>query len=199
MGEIVKRDERGARLQVYERYKAGADYEPLGDDLQPVLEMAIESVKAGRPAAFPDTLEGLVEFKRRSIEYLEYLREVNSRPDATRVVPDIEGWSCYIGTTRTTILKYSKSRGEEWQEFIDIMKNSIAATKKQLAFTCKIPPVIAAMDLTNNHDYVNSNEFHLVPEDKVLKESVLSREEIRARYQEIDEFKDEPERLNLED
>ncbi|NBH36478.1 hypothetical protein D3Z58_23900 [Clostridiaceae bacterium] len=157
--------------------------------------MAIESVKVGMPAAFPDTLEGLVEFKRRSIEYLEYLREVNSRPDATRVVPDIEGWSCYIGTTRTTILKYSKCRSEEWQEFIDIMKNSIAAAKKQLAFTCKIPPVIAAMDLTNNHDYVNSNEFHLVPEEKILKESTISREEIAARYV---AFKDKPEELDLE-
>lgn len=181
MSDIVKRDKKGARLQVFERYKQGADYEPLGDDLQPILEMAIESVKMGRPAAFPNTAQGLEDFKYRSVEYLEYLREINSRPDATRVIPDIEGWSCYIGTTRATILTYSKTRDQEWQDFIGIMKNSIAAAKKQLAFTCKIPPVIAAMDLTNNHDYVNSNEFHLVPEAKEEKRHA-SKAEIAARH-----------------
>ncbi len=52
------------------------------------------------------------------------------------------------------------------------------------------------MDLTNNHDYVNSNEFHLVPEEKILKEPAMSREEIAARFQ---AFKEKPEPLELED
>ena len=63
--------------------------------------------------------------------------------------------------TRRTILTYEKQRGENWRNFIEQVKNAIAACKKELAFHQQIPPVVAMFDLTNNHSYVNTSEFKI--------------------------------------
>lgn len=137
----------------------------LASDLDAVLDMSIRSVKLGRPAAFPDTQQGLNDFKEASISYLEHIREVNNNPDNdNKLIPDVEGWATFLGTTRKTILMYQKTRDDGWKEFIELIKGSITACKKQLAYRQKIPTVLAIFDLCNNSDYINSSEFKLVPE-----------------------------------
>lgn len=137
----------------------------IADDLNAVLDMSIRSVKLGRPAAFPETQQGLNDFKEASISYLEHIREVNNNPNNdNKLIPDVESWATYLGTTRKTILMYEKNRNSEWQEFIELIKGSITACKKQLAYRQKIPTVLAIFDLCNNSNYINSSEFKLVPE-----------------------------------
>lgn len=137
----------------------------VADDLNSVLDMSIRSIKLGRAAKFEESEQGLQDFKEASISYLEYVRETNNSPDnENHLIPDIESWATYLGTTRMTIINYEKNRGQEWKDFIALIKGSITACKKQLAFRQKIPTVLALFDLTNNSDYVNSSEFKLRPE-----------------------------------
>ena len=135
------------------------------DDLNSILDMSIKSIKLGRPAKFSDNVQGLKDFKQSSIEYLEYVRKTNNDEcNEHNLIPDVESWATYIGTTRATILSYEKTRNEEWQDFIALVKGAITACKKQLAFRQKIPTVLALFDLTNNSGYVNSSEFKLKPD-----------------------------------
>lgn len=151
----------------------------VADDLNAVLDMSIRSIKLGRPAKFEDSAEGLEDFKAASIAYLEFVRETNNNPECeNNLIPDIESWATFMGTTRKTILLYEKNRGEDWQEFIALIKGSITAAKKQLAFRQKIPTVLALFDLTNNSGYVNSSEFKLQPGEQVYYRHVLTAEEL---------------------
>jgi len=133
------------------------------DDMTAILDMVIDtSIKRmGRPAEYPFTAAGLEAFTQSTIDYFEYVNSVNMNPDLERkLIPDVENWAMYLGITRRTLLTYER-RGGEWQSRIEYFKNAIGAVKKQLAMTYKIPPMVYVFDATNNHGYVNSNEFKL--------------------------------------
>lgn len=173
------------------------DIQILPDDLNAVLDMSIKSVKLGRPAKFEDSAAGLQDFKEASIAYLEYVRETNNNPDnENHLIPDIEGWATYLGTTRKTIAEYERWRGSEWQDFIGLIKGAITACKKQLAFRQKIPTVLALFDLTNNSGYVNSSEFKLMPETEQKKQ--ISFEESLPKIRELLAKKDDVETKAIE-
>lgn len=165
--------------QTYKRF----DVEPIGanNTLEAVIDMAIDVLKAGRPPVYADTPDGLREFKEKTIEYFQYVREVNAKPDIDKpLVVDVEGWACYLSTTRATIATYERSRGEEWQNFIKQTKNAICACKKELAFHSQIPPVVFLFDACNNHNYSNTSEFKIEantqePERKPLTAENLPR------------------------
>lgn len=151
------------------------------DDLNAVLDVSIKSIKLGRPPKFEDSAAGLQDFKEASIAYLEFVRENNNNPDnENKIIPDIENWATFMGTTRKTICEYERWRGENWQEFIGLMKGCIVSCKKQLAFRQKIPTVLAIFDLTNNAGYVNASEFRLLPETDSNKSKTLDSEDIKA-------------------
>lgn len=148
------------------------------NDLDALLKMSIKSIKLGRPPKFDDSLQGLEDFKEASISYLEFIRVTNESPaNENRLIPDVESWAAYLGTTRMTILEYEKSRGQEWKDFITQMKNIITACKKQLIFRQKIPSIVGIFDLTNNSGYVNSNEFRLnAGEGETRREALTAAE-----------------------
>lgn len=136
--------------------------EPIGTDntLEAVLNTTIESLKQGRPPAYPETEQGLEDFKRTTIDYFQYVKDTNANPDIDKkLVPDIEGWAVFTGLTRRTILTYEKQRGESWRNFIEQVKNAICAAKKELSFHQQIPPVVFMFDACNNHGYTNTSEF----------------------------------------
>lgn len=156
------------------------------DDLNSILDMSIKSIKLGRPAKFPDDSQGFNDFKQLSIEYLEYVRTTNNDEQTEHnLIPDIESWATYIGTTRATISTYEKSRSEEWQDFIALVKGAITACKKQLAFRQKIPTVLALFDLTNNSGYVNSSEFKLKPDTNEEYKRQITIDDLRGKIQEL--------------
>ena len=133
------------------------------DDMTAILDMTITTMKnrGGRPFEYPQTEQGLATFRENTIAFFDYVKQVNQNPDLERkLIPDIEAWATYLGITRTTIFNYEK-RGGEWAQTIQTFKNAMASIKKQLLFNYKIPPMVGVFDLTNNHGYVNSNEFKL--------------------------------------
>lgn len=153
------------------------DIDILPDDLNAILDMSIKSIKLGRPAKFENTSEGLQDFKQASIAYLEFVRETNNNPDnENKLVPDIESWATFLGTTRKTICDYERDRDEQWKEFIALIKGAITAAKKQLAFRQKIPTVLAMFDLANNSGYVNTAEYKLIPEPAKNQRALTAQE-----------------------
>lgn len=148
------------------------------DNVSAVTRILLETIKAGRPAAYPDTPQGLEDFKEATVKYLEHVQKVNESGIEKKVMVDIESWACYLGTTRATIATYERTRDEKWQEFIAVTKNGIAAAKKEAAFHGQLQPMIAVFDLANNHNYKNTNEFKLEtapkePERKIMLSSEL--------------------------
>lgn len=142
--------------------KRGECEKATGSDLVAISEMVVNSMRnnGGRPAVYPDTQQGLEAFRQKSLEFFEYIENVNRQGETQKaIIPDIELWAGYMGVTRVTIHSYQTTRGQEWKETIESIKNYICAFKKQLALNFKVPPALAIFDLCNNHHYANTNQF----------------------------------------
>lgn len=103
--------------------------------------------------------DGLEKFKNMTISYFEAVRSVNSALDQNDkpVVPSCEGWVCFMGFTRQALHKY-KQRGEEWERFIEFVRENLAATKIQRLVTGKTAPIAGIFDLVNNFCYRNTSD-----------------------------------------
>lgn len=153
-------------------------------DMTASLNLILDSIKryGGHPATYPATPEGLQVFIERSQEYFDYVNRVNANPKLEKkLIPDIEGWAVYLGTTRVTILSYA-ARGGQWAVAIDFFKNAISSSKKQLAMTYKIPSTVYIFDACNNHGYSNTNEFKISATTTIdtAGQSALERELISS-------------------
>lgn len=132
------------------------------DNISAVTQILLETVKAGRPPAYPETEQGIEKFRKKTLEYINHVQGINSGDDdSKKVIVDIESWACYLGITRATIASYERTRNNDWKQFIAVVKNGIAAVKKEAAFHGQMQPMIAVFDMANNHDYKNTNEFKL--------------------------------------
>lgn len=149
------------------------------DNVAAVTNILLETIKAGRPAAYPETEQGLEDFKKATVDYLEYVQRTNESGIEKKVMVDIESWACYLGITRATICSYERTRGEPWQQFIAVVKNGIAAAKKEASFHGQLQPMIAVFDLANNHSYKNTSEFKLEVEPKEPERRAKSLEELK--------------------
>lgn len=169
------------KVERYKHYHVGEDFEEMGtDDLQPILSMCVNTLTNGRKPVYANSSVGLEEFKNKSIEYFQYIIDVNARPEVEkRLIPDIESLSVYLGITRMTLLTYEKTRGGEWSDLIGQIKNMIASAKKQLIMTGKIPAIIGIFDLTNNHNYVNASEFKIIPDTDNKQNHLRTIEQIQ--------------------
>ena len=91
------------------------DVEIIPDDLNSILDMSIKSIKLNRKCKFENTKEGLEDFKEASIADLEYVKKTNNDPENEHhLIPDIESWATYLGTTRKTIADYERDRDGDW-------------------------------------------------------------------------------------
>lgn len=110
---------------------------------------------------YADNVQGLEDFKEKTLQYFNEVRAVNSSLEADQkpLIVSIESWCCYMGFTRALLTKY-RHRGQDWQDFIDYIKECILSHKLQRAMTGKTPAVLALFDLTNNHHYYSTSEFH---------------------------------------
>ena len=151
------RDSRGARLQKYARFKEGQDYERM--DIPPMLEMMalakanIEDLTRKGHGAKYETIE---QFTQAAQDYFDYLADCVE--DKIFLIPDIEGFCAFLGIDRNTLIRWEGSRGDSWSVAISTIRNQIAAVKKQLALTGKIPPMVFAIDFNNNHGYVQQQK-----------------------------------------
>lgn len=167
----------GKEVQKYKTKNKGECLPLEKDDLTAILTLAIDtSIKnMGRPHHYPPNKAGLEDFIQTTIDYFEYVNVLNSNDSLERkLIPDIENWCVYLGITRKTLYNYEQ-RGSEWGDCIQYYKNVIGSVKKQLALNYKIPPMIYVFDATNNHGYVNSNEFKLTAtvDTEITKEKEL--------------------------
>ena len=150
------------------------------DDMTAILTMTIakSNERLGRPFHYPPSNQGLETFIQNTIDYFEYVNDINSNPELERkLIPDIENWCVFLGITRQTLFNYER-RGPEWYDCIQYYKNAISSVKKQLALNYKIPPMVYVFDATNNHGYVNSNEFKLTAQTEYVEKdtNALERE-----------------------
>lgn len=163
-----KKDERGATIMNSYKYDYEIDTNNTSD-LNAITRMSIEALKSynpHKPPKYENTAEGLELFKNRTMEYLQYVDEVNSSEDMPKkVVLDIEGWCTFLQITRKTLHIYYHERDEAWKSFIDYFKNIITAYKKQLAFSNKTPSIFAIFDLVNGSKddgfYRNTNDIRI--------------------------------------
>lgn len=159
------RDENGARLQKYRRFREGRDFEAVEPDEMTVLcNMAIQNIEMyakneliGRPRKY-ETVESFIE---SATGYLEYIRDANN--DGVKVIPDIEGLCSYMGISRTALFDWQTSRPGSYSNAIKSVLNFMASFKKQLALKGKIPPLTFATDFNNNHGYTQKQEVVVTP------------------------------------
>ena len=169
-------------MGAYAKRYSKTDTEPgKAADLEAILDISIgqiEKRKQGRPAAYPNTDDGLIQFFEDTRKYFEYIKDANS-VNEEKLIPDIEGWYSFLGVTKQTVLNYER-RSPVWKEAIEYIKQNILAAKKQLAFRFKIPPVVYLNDVSNNHGYLNTSEFRLEMSNHISDKEmpVLSQEEI---------------------
>lgn len=188
MSKQTQKSEEEIKQEIYEKKavkkyagKRQGECQPLQTgDMTAVLNLITSSMKhfGGMPYKYPPTEEGLKLFVKRSQSFFEYVNEVNANPDLEKkLIPDVETWSVYLGTTRKTIFEYA-ARGGQWATAIDFFKNAINSAKKQLAFSYKIPAMLYVFDSVNNHSYHNVSEFHVsaAPSNVVSEQSELERE-----------------------
>lgn len=155
-----------------------------GNELQLMDDIVLEALKQGkgRPAVYPDTAEGLETLQNNIVAYFDYVANVNRANESERaLVPDVEMLCGYLGITRTTLLTYQKSRGEEWRETIERAKTIIAAYQKQLGLTYKIPPVVLMFNFQNNFGYAPQNAIHVENIQTDAGRKTVSLEEIRQQ------------------
>ena len=111
-----------------------------GQDTQVLLDGLLTTTlsRRGRPCEYPDTPEGLQNFINATLAYFQYCQKMNESEDLERkLIPDVEGWSAFIGISRNTLWHYSQ-RGGEWSRIIEYYRGISTAVKKQLGLSGKI-------------------------------------------------------------
>ncbi len=178
---MPKRDEYGTRTTEYKRNYGIADYEGQSPDLLELTQNIIdglEAYKQGSREKYPNNLEGFQTFRERTIAYFRRIEEFNrdSDPDSKYgLVPDIEGWSIWLGISRQTLRTYEKRSGD-FGEFIRYTKTAILGYKKRQAESFRMPPILYLFDATNNHDYYSTNQFTVKMEQQQSDEYEKERQ-----------------------
>jgi hypothetical protein len=140
--ETAQRDAQGVRKQSYKRFKEGRDYEPTDAETTAALCDAFLT-------GFLQT-----EFTEVAEKYILYIKD--RAAEGVRLVPDVEGFCSFAGISRETLNNWETARPGAYSDTIKRLKTSIAAFKKQLAFAGKIPPIVFATDMNNNHGYTQA-------------------------------------------
>lgn len=177
-----KRDEYGVRVLPNGTFKNI-------DDANEWVDMALLAIRSmdmlqGKGSYRSGNRYNTVEELQDAIkQYWQYIIQRNSGGEI-RIVPDVEGMALFLGITRMTLRKWEVENTHGFSETVQIAKNAIAAYKKQMGLSGKIPPVFAAIDFNNNHDYVQKNVTE-VKLNNPLGEAA-SVQELMDRYETIE-------------
>lgn len=190
-----RRDDDGNRKQFYAHFKEGRDYSAIEpDDLTPILEQFIEQGEQKKKGQQP-TYENKYQLQDAIQLYWHYLQD--SYANGAKIIPDVEGACCYLGISRTLINKWERENYRDFAETIIDLKNKIATAKKQLGLKGRIPPLVLAMDMNNNHGYVQKQEVVVnadyesddnIPLEDLRKKyggQMLSQDVIEGEYREV--------------
>ena len=86
--------------------------------------------------------------------YFENIMEANEK--GVTIIPDIEDFCIFAHISRPAFIKYRRSDDPEMAEVANNIATAIASCKKQNAYAGLVNPIAFAMDMNNNHDYVQS-------------------------------------------
>lgn len=188
VAELVKkqspyRDERGVRIQKYRRFHEGQDYIAItGSETAEMFKLARENMegmrdRGGRPPKF----ESVRDLQNGIINYWNYLANANTQE--VKLIPDVEGLCSFLGITRNTLIEWENNNYNGFADTIKMVKNDIAACKKQLGEQNKIPALVLAMDMNNNHGYTQKQEVVLSPINPLG--DAQSPDEIAEKYKDL--------------
>ena len=167
------RDARGVRINNYSESMRGR--QPVSNSEQQAPTVYLDTFRRGFFNEIPGTGEGDVVQQRRGqppkyptvnsfVDVVnDYITYINDTFNSTGVelIPDIEGFCAFAGICRDTLIEWENSRPPEYSDTIKVLKTQIAAYKKQLAMRGKIPPVVFAIDMNNNHGYVQQQAIDI--------------------------------------
>ena len=105
----------------------------------------------GRSKRVTYTSESLYEKAR---EYFENIVEANE--NNVSIIPDIEDFCMFANISRETFMKMRRSEDSDMQYVASNIANAIANCKKQSALQGTLNPTIFAIDMNNNHGYVQA-------------------------------------------
>lgn len=196
--ETAARDENGVRKQTYKRFKEGRDYEPTESEKNITLcDMFLdgflaktepEGVEKRRGPGQPKKLETVAEFVDAVERYINYIKD--RAAEGVRLIPDIEGFCGFVGISRDSLNDWERTRPGEYSDTIKRFKTNIAAYKKQLAFSGKIPPIVFATDFNNNHGYTQQQNIEITAARKL--EQLPTREDIIKRLPQNTDIDEDP-------
>jgi len=88
----------------------------------------------------------------KAMDYFENIVETNE--NGVTIIPDLEDFCTFAHISRPVFLKYRRSDDPEMAEVANNINTAIASCKKQNAFAGLIHPLAFALDMNNNHDYI---------------------------------------------
>lgn len=158
------------------------------DDANQWVDMALLAIRSmdmlqGRATKGGNQYKTVEELQDGIKKYWQYIIQRNSGGEL-RIVPDVEGMALFLGTTRMTLRTWEVENTHGFGETIRVAKNAIAAYKKQMGLAGKIPPVFAAIDFNNNHDYVQKQTVEVKASDPLGE--VTPVQELMDRYDTIE-------------
>lgn len=158
-----RRDERGVRLINYERFERGIDYVPTtGSELSEMYRLARENMEVAKSNGGRfQKFENVEDLQEAIIGYWAYLEK--SARAGIPVMADLEGMCAFIEVSRKRLTEWEREDYKGFRATIEQAKNDIAAVKKQLGQQGKIPPLVMAMDMNNNHGYTQKQEVVVTP------------------------------------
>lgn len=139
----------------------------IGDDV------IIHNLKRKRVTYTPQTLY------EKAQEYFENIVEANK--EGVTIIPDIEDFCVFAHISRNMFMKYRRSDDAELAGVANNIATAIASCKKQNAYAGLINPISFAMDMNNNHDYVQSKTEATINSNFSLKQIETNVEDIASR------------------
>lgn len=121
----------------------------------------------------PETLYDIAQ------EYFENI--VESNENGITIIPDIEDFCTFAHISRPVFLKYRRSDDPDMAEVANNIATAIASCKKQNAFAGLINPISFAMDMNNNHDYVQAKTETTINSTISLQQVETNIEDIANR------------------
>lgn len=122
------------------------------------------------------TPESLYEIAQ---EYFENI--VESNENGITIVPDIEDFCTFAHISRAVFLSYRRSDDPDMADVANNIATAIASCKKQNAYAGLINPIAFAMDMNNNHDYVQSRTETTINSNISLQQVETNIEDIAKR------------------
>ena len=127
----------------------------IGNELFATYELARRNMLRGRRGGHAPVYETADDLREAIIEYWDFMQDQNEKGNP--IIPDVEGLCTFLGVSRRVMSMWERGdrrAGAGFQEVIEQAKNDIATCKKQLGLAGVIPPIVLALDMNNNHGYV---------------------------------------------